>query len=403
MSYARAGGGGDEANSQPNTVNELVRQSAVLARVCEIAFGARDHGALTDVVVDGLTEAVRRLIPIRGDPEQLRRTGPYGPPGSQFTKRASELGRVHQLTPFVYCWLIQHGLLPPPEMLVVRSMDADLRSGRGIAGRRPGLAAIALAHSGPAATHIEALGTAWSPIEHEHVLDRDREWAGPEHGGVEMPLTRLLQSTTAAHPGTPVVIETLDWPTRQGGVTRYVPRRSDIASQLWQHPKSLLIFGSEAPVDVLHFTAIDGSDYAPGLHFSVKEHILSQQTQIVSDRTVRFRDPYGSFEYFTVSRGVTNKEAVDAIALSQRSRNDLAQYVHTFVTSGVLSGNVASASAAGVRAACVQIADLCMRSGLMEFDDADGEEPSDMLVFSELEHGADCPCPACRPEDASRA
>jgi hypothetical protein len=392
MPHAR---GRDEGNSRQATVNEIVRLSAEDACRCEILIGARNYGALTNLVIDGVTQAVKRLIPIRGDPEKLRRPGPYGP---RFAKRASELTRVHQLTPFVYGRLILRGLLPPPELFVVQSLDAELRPERGIAGRRPGLAAISVADASKlsATTSCREIGVGWSAIDLDHVLDRDHEWAGPEHGGLEMPLTRLLDSITAAHPDTPVVIGTLDWPTRQDGVTSYVTRHPDIASQLWQHPTGLLIFGAPAPPSALHFHPVDPSEHAPGLHFSVKEHVLSKQARIVSDRTIRFRDPYGSYQYFTVAREVSNQAAVDAIAQSERHHNDLTQYVHSFATCGVLDGNIGSASAASVRAACAQITDLLMLAGSTEFDPAEG-------VVLELEHGPECRCPVCRHDESTRS
>lgn len=362
MSHATRGAG--EEDVQRPTVDKLLRISCDDARESGIALGARIHGALNDVVVDGVAEAVRRLAPIRGDPHQVRGSEPYG---SRFAKRASELPRVHQLTPFVYRRLILEGLLPPPDLFIVRSADADLPPPRpGIAGRRPGITAIAASNS---ASALPEVGIGWSPIDSDHVIDLDHEWAGPEHGTIELPLTRLLEAVTVAHPSVPVVVDLLDWPVRRDGIVKYEPRFPDIPTQLWQHPAALLIFRSTAPANSLYFKPIPGSLHAPGLHFSSKEHIVSIETNIVSDRTIKFLDPYGQPHYFTIARNVTDAQAVTAIATTERRRNELMRYVDEFTASGALTGNAGSATATSVRAACVQITELLAYAGITRFDE----------------------------------
>lgn len=228
-------------------VEDLIRRSAEDAHDCGISIGARDSGAVLELVLASVIEATRKLMAVRDDPDQLRRPHPYG---DRFTKRASELHRVPQLVPFVYSRLVRHRLLPAPSVFIIRSLVAELPPRRqGIAGRRPGLVAIATSDVVPNGEGWAETGAGWTAIDHDHVIEHDRDWAaGPSHGMTEQPLTRLVEATVAAHPETPIVVDLLNWPTRANGIVDFGLRYPDIASQLWRHPDGQLIFRFARPL-----------------------------------------------------------------------------------------------------------------------------------------------------------
>jgi hypothetical protein len=330
-------------------VDGLLRRSAQDALECGIDVGERADGSLLEYVVHGAADAARRLRSIRGDAEQLKKSGPY----QAVAQHASELHRFPQLISFVQRQLIAQGRLDEPMAFDVRTVAAEMPTDRKgcVGNKRPGVIAIANydARSTAGARWSEH-PAGYSGIDHEHVIDLDQPPPGEQRNAViDKPLTRLLEALTTAHPHTPIVVDELDWPIRSDTIISYDKHWPDISSQLALHRDRPIVFRCEAPERTHHFKGIDGSDLAPGLQFAERNADV---------RLIQMLDAFGRYHYFRIPRSSSCTTAVEAVCKVERERIGLGHCADQFRSCGVLTGNASSTTAIAARAACVQIRDL---------------------------------------------
>ena len=341
--------GTDDAG-KPVLVDQIIVWAVRAAARRGIVLGERDGGDINSVTIAAwITDAVHHVMPIRGDPEQLKKA----PPWHTMSKRAAELHRFPQVVPFAHRELINHKHLEEPHVINVRGIAPDMPTRRdGVGRKRPGL--IAIAQHQPQV--LRPAG--WSPIDFDHVVDPARS-AG-ELDLVELPLRRLVEGLLAAHPYTPIVIEPLYWPHRTDGVYAYDTRYSDIGQQLRSARAGQLIFSSQAPINRLHFDFVDGSDKAPRLLFRGKD-------LPGGIRLIEMQDAFGIEHYYTTTTSVSYRTAAHAIAKTHADDMDLERFGQRFGANGVLFGNATSGAAVAARAACVQVSDLLVDAGINDF------------------------------------